>query len=124
MAMKTLTAVDIKTVFAGAILILCMHARAQVSVLTRQNDLARSGWYNRETALNPSNVNARQFGKIFSVPVDGKVFTQVLILSNVCVRKAALVSRLEFLVLLKSRTEVHYIFTFWCGSKVQFLFQF
>jgi len=56
---------------------------AQVAITTYHNDLARSGWNNNETILNPGNVNARQFGKLFSVTVDADVFGQTLILPNV-----------------------------------------
>src|SRR4030095_1448103 len=66
-----------------AVSLICLLVNAQVSVTTYHNDLARSGWNNNETILSPGNVNARQFGKIFSVPVDGDIYAQVLILSNV-----------------------------------------
>lgn len=55
---------------------------AQVSVITQHNDLARTGWNNNETVLNPGNVNAKQFGKIFKIQVDDQLFAQPLILSN------------------------------------------
>ncbi|HEX5155297.1 MAG TPA: discoidin domain-containing protein [Parafilimonas sp.] len=83
--MRTKTALSIKPFMAGLLLLLCVDLNAQISVLTRHNDLTRSGWYNREIFLNPSNVNARQFGKIFSVSVDDNVFAQILILSNVTI---------------------------------------
>jgi len=63
--------------------IICSQASAQLSVTTLRYDQARSSWNNREVILNPSNVNARQFGKLFSVPVDGDVYAQVLIQCNV-----------------------------------------
>ena len=51
---------------------------AYAQVLTSQYDNARSGCTQRETALTPRNVNARQFGKLFSMPVDGSIYAQPL----------------------------------------------
>jgi len=47
-------------------------------VLTYHNDLARDGANTKEYALKPSNVNTTTFGKLFSCPVDGAVYTQPL----------------------------------------------
>lgn len=60
---------------------LCPQTCAQV--LTSQNDNARTSANLHETILTPSNVNARQFGKIFSLRVDGDVYAQPLYLPNV-----------------------------------------
>jgi hypothetical protein len=63
--------------------IICSQASAQLSVTTLRYDQKRSSWNNREAILTPSNVNVRQFGKIFSVAVDGDVYTQPLIYADV-----------------------------------------
>lgn len=64
-------------------LIAALPLAAQVSVLTYQYDLSRAGANLRETALNPSTVNAAAFGKLFSNTVDGYVYTQPLYVPNV-----------------------------------------
>ncbi len=51
---------------------------AQGSVLTERYDNARSGANLAETQLDTSNVNASQFGKLWSYAVDGSVFAQPL----------------------------------------------
>ena len=47
-------------------------------VLTYHNDSARDGANTKEYALRPSNVNTTTFGKLFSCPVDGAIYTQPL----------------------------------------------
>jgi hypothetical protein len=62
---------------------LALHA--QVNVATYHNDNARTGQNIQETILTPANVNSGQFGKLFSVFVDGWVYAQPLYLSNVSI---------------------------------------
>ncbi len=57
-------------------------ALAQTNVLTYHDDLARTGQNLSETILTPQNVNPSSFGKLFSVPVDGKVDAQPLYVSS------------------------------------------
>ena len=54
-----------------------------VSVLTQHNDNTRAGWNDHETALTPSNVNLRQFGKLFTLAVDDQVYAQPLVVGRV-----------------------------------------
>jgi disulfide oxidoreductase YuzD len=56
---------------------------AQVNVTTYHNDAFRTGQNIQETILTPANVNSTQFGKLFSVGVDGTVYAQPLYLSAV-----------------------------------------
>ena len=51
---------------------------AQSSVLTWHNDNARTGQNLEEMTLTPANVNVSMFGKLFVIPVDGKVDAQPL----------------------------------------------
>ncbi len=52
-------------------------------VLTFHNDNARTGQNLKETVLTTSNVNSTNFGKLFTMPVDGIVDAQPLYLSAV-----------------------------------------
>jgi hypothetical protein len=47
-------------------------------VFTYHNDLLRDGANAQEYGLTPSSVNTNTFGKLFSCPVDGAVYTQPL----------------------------------------------
>ncbi len=62
-----------------------VSAFAQVSVTTYHNDIARSGLNSGEKILNPSNVNSKSFGLLFTLPVDGNVFAQPLYLPNLSI---------------------------------------
>jgi hypothetical protein len=58
---------------------------AQLNVLTYHYDNARTGANTAETHLSPANVNANQFGKLFTQPVDGLIVGQPLYVSGVTV---------------------------------------
>jgi hypothetical protein len=58
---------------------------AQTPVLTQHNNNARTGAYTTETILTPANVNQTTFGKLFSYPVDGRIYAQPLYVPNVSI---------------------------------------
>lgn len=58
-------------------------AWSQISVTTFHNDNSRTGQNAQETVLTPANVNSAQFGKLFTISVDGYVFAQPLYLAGV-----------------------------------------
>ena len=75
--------------FALALSTFCFSAAlplvAQVNVLTHHNDVSRTGANTSETILTPANVNSTTFGKLFSYPVDGQLYTQPLYMANVTI---------------------------------------
>jgi len=54
-------------------------------VATYHNDITRSGLNNKETTLTTANVNSSSFGKLFTIPVDGKIDAEPLYLNAVSI---------------------------------------
>src|SRR5271166_1273242 len=68
-----------------AVVAMTAFAAGQVSVLTQHNDNSRTGQNLQETQLNTSTVNVANFGKLFSLPVDGNIYTQPLYVPNLTI---------------------------------------
>ncbi len=63
-------------------------AASRVDVLTNRYDISRSGANLRETVLNTKNVCSADFGKLFEREVDGDIYAQPLIKTNVNIPNA------------------------------------
>jgi hypothetical protein len=69
-----------------ALAAVCFTASARgTNVLTRQNDLARTGANTEEAILTTGNVNPCDFGLLYSRAVDGDVYAQPLVMSAVSI---------------------------------------
>src|SRR5271157_5319795 len=55
------------------------------NVLAYNNGGPQSGVNPDETVLTPSNVNSADFGKVFSVPVDGQIYAQPVYMSGLSI---------------------------------------
>ena len=61
-----------------ATLTVSLTSASTTDVVMYHNDVARTGQNLNETILTPANVNSTTFGKLRSLPVDGKVDAQPL----------------------------------------------
>ena len=71
--------------FVMAFCCLCLPVQSQTDVLMNRYDLRLTGANLTETSLNTTNVNARQFGKLWAYPVSGQVYAQPLYVSGVTI---------------------------------------
>ncbi|MGH9377087.1 MAG: pyrrolo-quinoline quinone [Terriglobia bacterium] len=69
----------------AAVVVASVHLGYAQSVLTYHANNARTGEYSQETILTPANVNKATFGKLFVIPVDGKVDAQPLIVLHLAI---------------------------------------
>ena len=87
-ATGTLTITDNSNWVAGSMQTVNLQGTGNsplTGVFTQRYDNARSGENTQEVLLTPSNVNENQFGKLFSLPVDGQVYAQPLFMENVAI---------------------------------------
>jgi hypothetical protein len=66
-------------------LVIGIQPACHAQVLTAQYDNFRTGADLHERVLKPSNVNARDFGKLFSRTVDGDIFAQPLYVPSLAI---------------------------------------
>ncbi len=71
--------------FLIAILAGAVAAAGQTNVTTGGYSNARTNWNQFEQTLNTSNVNPKQFGKLFALAVDGEIYAQPLYVANVAI---------------------------------------
>ena len=64
--------------FLAMVLEAAAFGRRDVVVWTQHNNNARTGSNTREKVLSTQNVNAQQFGKLFSYPLDDESYSQPL----------------------------------------------
>jgi hypothetical protein len=64
------------------LLLKALPLQAQTNVLTQRYDNSRSGVNSNERVLSQANVNAKNFGKLFTRYVDGEIYAQPLVVSN------------------------------------------
>jgi hypothetical protein len=67
------------------LLLAALACPAQTNVLTSNYNNSRTDLNASETILTPSVVNSTQFGKLFSLPVDGQLYAQPLYVANVTI---------------------------------------
>lgn len=83
-------AVRRKCNYRVVLLLLLMNAQAILpqngalpgDVLTYHGDNLRTGWFSQETQLNTNTVNPKSFGWLATVPLDGRVDAEPLVVLN------------------------------------------
>src|SRR6516165_3052113 len=82
---RSIASLAAATAFVAKVMLMTTAAQAQVSVLTQHNDIGRTGQNLSETILTPTSVSSAAFGKLFSYPVDGYIYTQPLYVPGVSI---------------------------------------
>jgi hypothetical protein len=70
---------------AGCSFFASLSAPAQVTVWTYHYNNHRDGANTNETILNPTNVNSKTFGKLYSYALDGHAYAQPLYVPNLVI---------------------------------------
>jgi hypothetical protein len=75
-----------KTGYILALILSSSPLLGQISVTTAQYNISRTSANQSETVLNTSNLNAAQFGLLYSRQVDGQLYAQPLYLANASIQ--------------------------------------
>lgn len=67
---------------AGLFIVIIVATSSAQNVLTRQNDIGRTGRQLNENILTTGNVNTATFGKVFTYAVTGQIYAQPLAVSQ------------------------------------------
>jgi len=84
LSVRCFTILRLAILLVASLCISGLVAHAQ-NILTYHTNNARTGLNSQETILTPANVNAASFGRLFTIPVDGKVDAQPLYLSGISI---------------------------------------
>jgi outer membrane protein assembly factor BamB len=66
----------------GGLVLAVSPAKGGTDILSSRNDAGRTGANLTETTLTTSNVNAAKFGRLHSYSVEGNIYAQPLVVSN------------------------------------------
>jgi hypothetical protein len=78
----------VRAAFSILVMAWTISSAGQVDVTTYHNDNGRTGQNINETILTTSNVNATDFGKLFSQALDGYAYSQPLYVSGLTINGA------------------------------------
>jgi len=84
----TITATLNTTTGTASVTITTASPASTTNIPTWHVDNSRTGLNSQETALTPSTVNATKFGKLWSYLVDGYVYGEPLVISNLTINGA------------------------------------
>src|SRR5271167_3089531 len=96
--------------FLCLVLLLSPIAHAQTPVLMQHNDISRSGANTTEAILTPANVNSASFGRLFSYPVDGRLYAQPLYVPGVTINSGPNQGTTHNVVFVASENDSLYAF--------------
>lgn len=93
--------------FAALLWLSAVASAGAADVLTSRNNLERTGVNAQETVLTPAKVNARNFGKLWSLYADGQVVAQPLYVSRLKVETGAVQGSLNAVLIATMHNTVY-----------------